>query len=703
MVVIIRRSDHNAEELHCEPTLCCPGASLLSYKYRDLTIQETTSVITQYKDLKPVMDSYVFNDGSSRELMSLSGTIPVPYRGNTYNIPICLWLLDTYPFNPPICFVKPTSSMTIKTGKHVDANGKIYLPYLHEWKYPQSDLLELIQVMIVVFGEEPPVFSRPTASSSYPPYQATGPPTTTTSVQYYPSQPPVTTVGPSRDGTISEDTIRASLISAVSDKLRWRMKEEMDRAQAELNALKRTEEDLKKGHQKLEEMVTRLDQEVAEVDKNIELLKKKDEELSSALEKMESQSENSDIDEVIIPTAPLYKQILNLYAEENAIEDTIFYLGEALRRGVIDLDVFLKHVRLLSRKQFQLRALMQKARKTAGLNFTLTTGISMLSNDPSMAAQGVDAQPFSHEVAETGRVQIAATTNNTVFGEATDLPGHIGQNIHCEENRGVTSATHEQTDNEDGTFQSSEEAAMLEIQHLSSELVLHNINKGEFISQVLQETKNNGKVLLLLPPKLDTYLHEDADGTGHSDGTHANHANLIFSMTLLFVESVDELILERHGALLKGKQQIIRLLLQALELLLTPEYLYPLHSILVGWVLAAKGVPKWHGDARGLCIYPRLRVEGSTTLSQEMVLHWEQPEEPRAGAAAQTDASTHHTSLVLNRQQLVQSMRSQAEQQVRTLSFGAEGRDRKPAAPIFRKNQPSYVSLHVPKPPESWP
>nr|XP_056707608.1 tumor susceptibility gene 101 protein isoform X2 [Euleptes europaea] len=201
------------------------------YKYRDLTVQETVSVITQYKDLKPVMDGYVFNDGSSRELMSLTGTIPVIYRGSTYNIPICLWLLDTYPFNPPICFVKPTSSMTIKTGKHVDANGKIYLPYLHEWKHPQSDLIGLIQVMIVVFGEEPPVFSRPTISASYPPYQATGPPNTsympgmpsgmsyppgpppnssgypsypypppggpfpaTTSTQHYPSQPPVTTM-----------------------------------------------------------------------------------------------------------------------------------------------------------------------------------------------------------------------------------------------------------------------------------------------------------------------------------------------------------------------------------------------------------------------------------------------------------------------------------------------------------------------------
>uniref|UniRef100_A0A3Q3DW51 Tumor susceptibility 101a n=1 Tax=Hippocampus comes TaxID=109280 RepID=A0A3Q3DW51_HIPCM len=369
---------------------------LKQYKYRDLSVREITNVISHYKDLKPVMDGYVFNDGSTRDLMSLTGTVPVSYRGNVYNIPVCLWLLDTYPFNPPICFVKPTSTMMIKTGKHIDANGKIYLPYLHEWKHPHSDLYGLIQIMIVVFGEEPPVFSRPTTQAPYQAFQAAGPPNrewrlyfatqfntrgypgyqypggnsypATSGPTHYPAQTPVSTVGSNRDGTIGEDTIRASLISAVSDKLRWRMKEEMDRAQAELDALKRTEEDLKKGHQKLEDMISRLDQEVADVDRNIELLKRKDEELTEALEKMENQSENNDIDDIIVPTAPLYKQILNLYAEENAIEDTIFYLGEALRRGVIDLEVFLKHVRVLSRKQFQLRALMQKARKTAGLS-----------------------------------------------------------------------------------------------------------------------------------------------------------------------------------------------------------------------------------------------------------------------------------------------------------------------------------------------
>lgn len=63
---------------------------------------------------------------------------------------------------------------------------------------------------------------------------------------------------------------------------------------------------------------------------------------------------------------------------------------------------------------------------------------------------------------------------------------------------------------------------------------------------------------VLLHPKHDTYLHQDADSTGHSNCTHTNHTDLIVGMTLLlFVNIVDELILDRHGALLQGKQQII--------------------------------------------------------------------------------------------------------------------------------------------------
>lgn len=60
-------------------------------------------------------------------------------------------------------------------------------------------------------------------------------------------------------------------------------------------------------------------------------------------------------------------RLLNAFAEEAATEDAIYYLGDALRNGVIDLEVFLKHVRQLSRKQFMLRALMQRCRQKAGL------------------------------------------------------------------------------------------------------------------------------------------------------------------------------------------------------------------------------------------------------------------------------------------------------------------------------------------------
>ena len=35
-------------------------------------------------------------------------------------------------------------------------------------------------------------------------------------------------------------------------------------------------------------------------------------------------------------------RLLSAFAEEQATADAIYYLGEALRRGVIDLDVFLK-------------------------------------------------------------------------------------------------------------------------------------------------------------------------------------------------------------------------------------------------------------------------------------------------------------------------------------------------------------------------
>ncbi|KAK3097597.1 hypothetical protein FSP39_011280 [Pinctada imbricata] len=429
------------------------------YKYSDICKRDITNAISQYKDLRPGNDGFIFNDGSRKDLVNLDGTIPVMYKGNTYNIPICIWILDTHPYNPPMVFVKPTNTMQIKQGRNVDANGKVDLPYLRDWRYPQSDLLGLIQILTIVFGEEPPVFSRSSQPSNRPPYpgaqQSTpypmsgsgfpmptpggpshpppypypggsypqqsgypsynqgsgsypggggggggypssgfqGYPSQQTAGSYpsqtpssypgssgstnppYPSYPQYTSASsqgqpnvssPGSTSTVTEEHLRMSLRSAVEDKIKRRLREIFEQAQAEMNVLHKTQTDLKAGKDKLDTMVQDLEKEKSELDANIMILKEKDNEIKEAMSKLEG-SDQLDVDEAVVTTTPLYRQLLNSFAEEQALDDAIYYLGEALRKNVIDIDVFLKQVRELSRRQFMLRALIQKCREKAGL------------------------------------------------------------------------------------------------------------------------------------------------------------------------------------------------------------------------------------------------------------------------------------------------------------------------------------------------
>ena len=145
------------------------------YRHPDLTKRDVMGLLHHYKGLTPKSDKFIFNDGRERELLHLVGTIPVPYKGQTYNIPISLTLLDTHPYHAPLAFVKPTADMQIKVSKHVDASGKIYLPYLHEWAHPNSDLLGLVQICVVTFSEQPPVFAKPKQQVNNLPYPVHGP------------------------------------------------------------------------------------------------------------------------------------------------------------------------------------------------------------------------------------------------------------------------------------------------------------------------------------------------------------------------------------------------------------------------------------------------------------------------------------------------------------------------------------------------
>ncbi|XP_012257271.2 tumor susceptibility gene 101 protein [Athalia rosae] len=404
--------------------------SLTKYQNPDLTQRDVVNVLGQYFALQYKVEPYVFNDGTRKDLFNLQGTIPVTYKGNVYNIPICIWLMDTHPHNAPICYVKPTANMNIKVSIFVDHNGKIYLPYLHEWVPMKSDLVGLLHIMRVTFGDQPPVYAKPVpdfnqipnpypvqpfmptpsggaSTGGFPPYPTSGQygrgsnvyppyPTTGSSGLPYPSYSPypggtsnhpsavypgsypppyspatqpaprTPTGGAGSTDTISEEHIRDSLLSAVGDKLRRRLREQLSQGEAELETLRRTEQELVTGSARLDELLNKLNKEKSELEKNISILQDKETELEREIGKL-SDNPTIDVDEAVTTIAPLFKQMLDLFAEEAAIEDAIYYLGEGLRRGVIDLEVFLKQVRHLSRRQFMLRALMLRCRQKAGL------------------------------------------------------------------------------------------------------------------------------------------------------------------------------------------------------------------------------------------------------------------------------------------------------------------------------------------------
>ncbi|KAH7930812.1 UEV-domain-containing protein [Leucogyrophana mollusca] len=67
-----------------------------------------------------------------------------------------------------------------------------------------------------------------------------------------------------------------------------------------------------------------------------------------------------EVDELVCSTSIVHNQLVNLVAEDNAIEDTVYHLHRALNTGRIDLERFLRTTRVLAEEQFMKRALIEK-------------------------------------------------------------------------------------------------------------------------------------------------------------------------------------------------------------------------------------------------------------------------------------------------------------------------------------------------------
>ncbi|VDL75754.1 unnamed protein product [Nippostrongylus brasiliensis] len=388
-------------------------------KYMDSAKSDVLGALAEFKDLLPDTENYTFPDGKKRTAFRLHGTIPVFYKGNSYNIPISVYLWDTHPYYAPICYVNPTPTMVIRESEHVTKQGRVFLPYLNEWRFPGYDLNGLLQVMAMVFQEKCPVFAKsssttrntptPTSATSqqqkstptYPtPYPAANPPMptpypTTPMPSYtgqppypstanlfgsgymnvpYPQQPPAPPIPPlpsaaASTGTLQPEHIRVSILSALEDKLKVRLREKISTSFAEMASIRETQSELQAGQRTLRNMIDELEKQQKTLEAYIFAHQDKKSELTRTLAECGDSDSNKEInvDNAIDAATPLHRQILSNYAQDLACDDVIYALGQALKERKISVQEYLRYVRDISRRQFIFRATMQKCRKAAGL------------------------------------------------------------------------------------------------------------------------------------------------------------------------------------------------------------------------------------------------------------------------------------------------------------------------------------------------
>jgi len=377
-----------------------------SYFNKDRIYEEFDEVLTHYTGLNPKYDKHVYA-GCLYNLLGMTGVIPVTYRNVTYNIPIGVWVMYDYPISPPDFIVMPTENMKIVEGKHVTSEGKIVHPYLDSYNLkPQNSLIEFISILRKIFSTETPVVEvkhsvKPMASQSYsmpqpvsmpmprpnPSYNNSymyntnppPPPSTNAYMPYnnYPYQPnvsrplPPTTMAYSMAGpstihaSLPRQDARIGLLNEAREKVKKDIEDLNKKLKDEIDVLLDDNKNLLENEKKVTKTLHIYEEELLKIKSNITLFQGKNREVTEKIESLKSKQEiNPD---EILQFTPLMKQLVEVVAEESAIEDMIYYLGKALTSEQIDLTYYLKHIRALSREQFLKKVLIKKIRAQAQL------------------------------------------------------------------------------------------------------------------------------------------------------------------------------------------------------------------------------------------------------------------------------------------------------------------------------------------------
>jgi len=319
------------------------------------------------KTLIPGAGKLIQNDGNESRMLVIGGTVPILFQNAHYHIPVEIFIPPSYPSNPPICYVRPTPSMSIKTPhRHVDVEGLIYLPYLHSWNPRTHTLTDLVAYIAQVFGQDPPVFARSQQQAGLMGYmtQAFGqdPHVFARSQQQTPSRSPqVSAQPPSYSEFVAQrkDPVEEAR-KTLTNKVQQSLKEFYSQLQEEIEQEFVIQRELASEQSVLAKNLASLDLKKTQIQEQTEVAKKKIEQVEMWHIENSFKDDAGNPQDLVQAANVWSQQLLQSEAEIHAIDDTLYYLELGLKEKKVTLSVFLQEVRKLSRKQFMCKALIKK-------------------------------------------------------------------------------------------------------------------------------------------------------------------------------------------------------------------------------------------------------------------------------------------------------------------------------------------------------
>ncbi|KAJ6307475.1 hypothetical protein OIU76_017299 [Salix suchowensis] len=341
--------NHQAIQQFLSSVLSQRGPSALPYTEdtKWLIRQHLLSLTSTFPSLEPKTATFTHNDGRTVNLLQADGTVPMTFESVTYNIPVIIWLIESYPRHPPCVYVNPTRDMVIKRShSFVNPSGLRPRPSPNPVYHPnQSSLTNSSTSGSVGSGYPRPMVRPP---------------------QYPPPSPPygggVGKVGTEDAEEVYKRNVINKLVETVHGDmllLRKTREAEMESLFSAQAVLRRREEEVNKGLKEMRDEMEGLESQLQAVLMNTDVLEAW---VRQNEGKLKGGMKDIDVDKAFECVDVLSKQMLECTAADMAIEDVVYSLDKAVQEGAMPFDQYLRNVRLLSREQFFNRATAAKVR-----------------------------------------------------------------------------------------------------------------------------------------------------------------------------------------------------------------------------------------------------------------------------------------------------------------------------------------------------